>query len=70
MKKIKLHRYQVLPIAIAIYATAMAWIGRGALFNPNARLTYILSVLAEIIIIILLYFFLRKRDKIRRKKDI
>lgn len=46
----------------------MAFMGRDRFFNPDTRLTYVLSVAGEVLVLTALYFFLRRRDRLRRKK--
>lgn len=60
-------RYQVIPLVIGIYALVMAFIGREAVFNPATRPTYLLTIAGELLVLIALYYFLRRRDRNRRK---
>ncbi len=45
----------------------MAYMGRERFFNPGTRTIYILTVAGEAIVLIALYFFLRRRDRFRKK---
>lgn len=61
-------RYQVIPLVIGVYALVMAYIGREAFYNPATRPTYLLTIAGEALVLVGLYFFLRKRDRMRRRK--
>ena len=64
----KLKKYLILPFLLLCYALIMAWIGRANLFNPDTRLTYILSLVFEAIVLVGLTIFLKKRSELRRRR--
>ncbi len=61
-------RYQIIPLVIGIYALVMAYIGREMFYNSATRLTYLLTIGGEALVLVALYFFLKRRDRLRKRK--
>ncbi len=65
----RIPRHIIIPAVLFIYACVMAYIGRDAFFDPARKLTYLLTLGAELAILIALFFFLKHRDKLRRERE-
>ena len=63
----KLKRYQIVPLLLAAYAIFMTIYFGLDLLRSGQSLRFYSTLSAETIVIILAYFFLRKKDRNRRK---
>lgn len=63
-------KYQLITGLIAVYAIGMAVYFGGDLLREGKALRFWVTLVVECIVIILAYFALKKRDEMRRKKDL
>ena len=59
----------VIPVCLFIYMCIMAYVGKDRFYNPDTRLTYILSLVFELLIVIVLFFVMRRRDRLRKERE-
>lgn len=69
MKSLRNKKHIWLPVVLLLYIGIMAYVGRDNYLNPATRLTYIVSIIAEIGIIVILYFVLRRKESLRRRRE-
>lgn len=62
-------RYIWVPCLLLVYAGVMAYIGRGAIYNPEGRLRYFLTVAAELVLIGAVSFTMRWRDRMKERRE-
>lgn len=66
----RLPRHITVPLLLLIYLSIMAWLGLDGLRSgATSPMQYFGTIALTLLVLVLLYFFLKKRDRLRRKRQ-